>query len=77
MQNENQRTITFVNLSWADVDEYINQHKIWTSRGSFVEFCVSKEIHKKKLGNMKFVEVLMLFLLVMIMMGILLIWMVK
>ena len=74
---ENIRSIAFKDLNWNDVDIYINQHKIWTSRSSFVEFCVSKEIHKKKIGNLKIVEVATLFLLAIILLSILLLWMVR
>ena len=76
MQDDNRRTISFRDLSWDNVDEYIKK-TTFKDRSPFVEYCVSKEIHKRRFGDVKLVEILMLLLLSMISLGILLLWMVK
>jgi len=74
MQQENQRSISFKDLSWTDVDVFVNQHKIWKDRSSFVEYCIAKEIHKKRFGNTKIIDVIILLMLAMITLVLLLMW---
>lgn len=60
MQPEMNRSISFRTLKWDEVDEYA-KHTVFKDRSSFVEYCVEKEIHHKKLGDLKIVELLLLF----------------
>jgi len=54
-----QRSISFRNIKWEDVDTFAHQHG-FKDRSNFIEYCTSKEIHHKRLGNLKIVEIMML-----------------
>lgn len=59
------KSISLRELNWVDVDSFANNHG-FKDRSPFVEYCVAKEMHKHKLGNMKVFEIVMLLMMAMI-----------
>lgn len=70
------KSISFRELSWDDVDNFAKGHG-FKDRSPFIEYCVSKQIHKKKLGDMRIYEIIMLLLIAMTSILVMMLWLVK
>ena len=47
-----QRSISFRELDWDDVDSYAKQHG-FKDRSPFIEYCTGREIHRKRYEQIK------------------------
>lgn len=54
------RSINLRELTWDEVDNYA-KNTVFKDRSPFVEYCIEKEIHRKRIGDIKIVELLLLF----------------
>ena len=70
---ENIRSISFRDLKWENVDVFANKHG-FKDRSPFVEYCVAKEVHKKKLGDLRLFEVIMILMMALLTISVLLLW---
>ena len=60
-----QRSISLRDLKWDDVDVFARKHG-FKDRSPFVEYCIGKTIHSKKLSVFYTVFVLLLLCLIMV-----------
>jgi hypothetical protein len=65
------KTISFRELKWTDVDVFANKHG-FKDRSPFVEYCVAKEVHRRRFKDKKIFEIISLLLMVIILLMLLL-----
>lgn len=70
------RSISLRELTWDEVDNFSKKHG-FRDRSPFVEYCVAKEMHKRKLGDMKAFEIGLLLMLAVLSVGVILLWLVR
>lgn len=60
-----QRSISFRELSWDDIDIYAKSHG-FKDRSPFIEHCVKREVYPKHKKNIKIVDIAILLLLAIV-----------
>ena len=65
MQTESNRSISFRELNWDEIDTFAKSHG-FKDRSPFIESCVKTVIKHKRLGNLKIIEVITLLLLAIV-----------
>ena len=56
MQDYNKRSISFRELLWDEVDGFARNHG-FKDRSPFIEYCVSKEMYRKRFGDIRLIEI--------------------
>jgi len=57
-----QRSISFRELSWDDVDNFAHKNG-FKDRSPFIEYCAAKEIHRKRFERIRQVMSILIMLL--------------